>query len=218
MIPVFVIVRDRFEQLRQTVQRLEQAEGIDIVLVDNQTTYEPTVEYLKDSPHQVIYLGGNYGHRSPWDRGLVPTDSYFAVTDPDVRLVDECPSDWPSFMVEVLQMNPAALKAGVALRIDNLPDHYDFKSSVIQWESQFWQPIVGVHRGAQIYNAAVDTTLAMYAPGRHFSIGPALRTGWPYVGEHLAWYVNSSALTEDELYYRVHANRQVASWPYAQNL
>ena len=218
MIPVFVIVRDRFEQLRQTVQALEKSEGIDIVLVDNQTTYEPTVEYLKSSSHKVIYLNGNYGHHSPWSCGLVPNDSHFVVTDPDVKLMDECPNDWVFYMREVLDMYPNILKVGISLRIDNLPDHYHFKQDVITHETQFWQRPIREHRNATIYDAPVDTTLALYSPGRVFNIDPALRTGWPYSAEHLAWYVNSASLTEDEIYYRTHANRHVASWPYSTTL
>lgn len=218
MLPVFVIVRDRFEQLRQTVDRLEKAEGIDIILVDNQTTYGPTVEYLKNSPHQVVHLNDNYAHHAPWTCGLVPSDSYYVVTDPDVKLVDQCPTDWVLYFQELLEMFPNFLKVGVSLQIDNLPDHYNFKQSVIAHETQFWQNQICQHKNVPIYNAPIDTTLAMYRPGRPFNLGPALRTGWPYSAEHLAWYVDSENLTEDEVYYRTHANRQIASWPYSHSL
>lgn len=217
MIPVFVIVRDRFEQLKQTVSSLEKAEGIDIVLIDNQSTYEPTVEYLKNSPHQVHYLNQNLYHNSPWTSGLVPKDSYYGVTDPDIRVVDECPSSWPSFMIEILSTRPSLPKVGFSLRIDNIPDHYAFKQNVLLHEGQFWLQSLGLQRNVEIYNSPVDTTLAIYNKNSTYSLA-AVRTGWPYTAEHLAWYVDSNNLTEDELYYRNHANRHVASWPYADGV
>ena len=217
MIPVFVIVRDRFEQLKATVEQLEKAEGIDIILLDNQSTYGPTVEWLEASHHKVIYLDANAGHHSPWIYGLVPPDGFYAVTDPDVRLIDECPADWPVVMVDLLQRFTDVNKVGVSLRIDNLPDHYYLKQNVIDWEKQFWTSLrTHIKDTVPIFNAAVDTTLAMYKGGSGPSIAPALRTGWPYVAEHLAWYVNSNALTEDEIYYRTHTNTSVASWRYSE--
>ena len=217
MIPVFIIVRDRFEQLKQTVSSLEKAEGIDIVLVDNQSTYEPTVEYLKASPHQVHYMNSNLHHRAPWASGLVPSNSYYGVTDPDIRLVDECPSSWPSFMVEILAANPSLNKVGVSLRIDNIPDSYFLKKNVVDHEAQFWVNLAAIYRGVQIFDSPVDTTLAIYNKVSQFSLS-AYRTGWPYAAEHLAWYVDSENLTEDELYYRNHADRAIASWQYAPGL
>lgn len=217
MLPVFVIVRDRFEQLKATVSQLEKGEGIDLVLVDNQSTYEPTVEWLKASPHKVIYLAENVGHHSPWAAGLVPTNSFYAVTDPDVKLVDECPTDWPAVMVDLLQRFPDQNKVGVSLRLDNLPDHYFLKNGVIEWENQFWSPVQSyIKNDVPVYAAAIDTTLAMYKGNSSPAIVPALRTGWPYTAEHLAWYVNSAELTEDEIYYRTHAHRGVASWKYSE--
>lgn len=216
MIPVFVVVRDRFEQLKSTVSQLERGESVDIILVDNNSTYEPTVEWLRNSPHKVIYLNTNTGHHAPWISGLIPTNSVYCVTDPDVKLVDECPNDWPSVMLELLQRFPDQNKVGVSLRLDNIPDHYYLKHGVIEWETQFWSPIHSyVKEGIPVYSAAVDTTLAMYHGHSSPSIAPALRIGWPYTGEHLAWYVDSNNLTEDETYYRTHADRGIASWKYS---
>lgn len=216
-VPVYVIVRDRLEQLKRTVSAIEKAQGIDLVLVDNDSTYEPTVEYLRQSPHQVVFTGSNHGHHSPWVLGLLPEHGPFGLTDPDVCPVEECPTDWPEKMLGVLERHPSLIKSGFSLRIDNIPDHYQYKQDVLTHETQFW---VGAlleewEDGTKVHHSAVDTTMAFYRNrNTGWDIWPAARLGWPYTAEHLAWYVDSSNLLEDEVYYRQHCDKNVASWKY----
>jgi hypothetical protein len=225
MIPVFVIVRDRLEHLKATVEQLEKAVGIDIVLVDNQSTYEPTVEWLKGSSHKVVFLNANVGHHSPWQAGLVPSNSFYGVTDPDIRLVKECPADWPAFLVDVLETFPDRVKAGVSLKLSNIPDKYFLKSVVVQHESQFYNRVLGSCKNVPIYDAGVDTTLAIYRKkdltpddlkDLNRFVWPSVRAGWPYTAEHLAWYVDSNNLSEEEIFYRSNADKVVASWAYSK--
>jgi hypothetical protein len=197
-----------------TIDRLEKFSDIDIVLVDNESTYEPTVQYLSSTQHQVIYARENIGHLSPWRLGLVPKNSRFAVTDPDVRVADDCPDDLFIVLNKVLDKWPNLLKAGVGLRIDNLPNHYFDKNHVIQHESQFWVDRLGEIDGTTVFSSAIDTTLALYSRVENHSIWPAARLDYPYVAEHLAWYVDSNNLTEDEIYYRANCNKEIASWRY----
>lgn len=218
-IPVFVIVRDRYDQLVRTVERLEAADGIRIVLVDNASTYEPTIDYLRASPHQVHFLGQNLGHHAPWDANLVPMHQPFGVTDPDVRIADECPNDWPLRFLDTLQRHPELIKVGFGLRIDDLPARYFDRDHVIAHESQFWQDeLERWDDGTVVYHAGVDTTLAIYPSNVGWEIWPSARTGYPYVAQHLAWYVDSNNLSEDEVFYRIHADRNVASWRYREDL
>jgi hypothetical protein len=216
MIPVFVICRDRLTSLQRTVAALELAEGIDIVLVDNASTYPPLREYLRSSPHQLIQTGENAGHHAPWDRDLVPRHSPFGVTDPDVVPIPECPPDWPAFMLDIARTYELN-KVGFGLKIDDLPESYAFRQQVINHETQFWRTELTVRNGVQVFSAALDTTLAIYPHRTSWDIWPAARTGFPYVAQHLAWYIDSSRLTDDELYYRQHCDKHVASWPYSED-
>lgn len=218
-IPIFVIVRDRFEQLRRTVSRLEQAEDIDIVLVDNASTYEPTVDFLKNSPHQVIWLEENRGHHGPWDLELVPKQSPFGLTDPDIEPLEECPNDWPARMLDAANRHPHLLKVGFGLYLKDIPDHYFAKNHVLAHEDQFWNKVMETWSdGTVLYDADIDTTLAIYPRDVGWEVQPSARTGFPYVARHLAWYVDSNNLTEDEIYYRTHADRVIASWRYREGL
>ncbi len=52
--PIIINVRDRLEALRDLVDWLERAGQEDIWLCDNASTYEPMVDYLASSPHNVV--------------------------------------------------------------------------------------------------------------------------------------------------------------------
>ena len=45
-----------------------------------------------------------------------------------------------------------------------------------------------------------------------FSLGPAARTGYPYMARHLSWYEDSSNPSEEQLYYEAHMNKDYSHW------
>ena len=106
---------------------------------------------------------------------------------------------------------PYAFKIGPSIRIDNLPDCYDRKQEVIDWESRYFEH--PVDNG--LYRAPIDTTFALYRPriglSRRVSL-ESYRMAAPYQIVHLPWYENSSAPTEEENYYKSHC-RHVTAWP-----
>ena len=52
--PIVICSRDRVWCLRRLVDWLERAGHERIVIVDNASTYEPLLDYLDGSPHQVV--------------------------------------------------------------------------------------------------------------------------------------------------------------------
>lgn len=133
------------------------------------------------------------------------------VTDPDVVPDDDCPNDWVSYLGRLLDVRPGWVKAGLGLRVDDLPEHYEHAAQVKTWEQQWWEWEIS----DQVYNASVDTTLALYRSldeNPRFALNPSLRTGKPYVARHLTWYENSATPTEEDRYYRAHATPLVSHW------
>ncbi len=55
-------------------------------------------------------------------------------------------------------------------------------------------------------DAPIDTSFALYRPNPPFAIGPALRSGKPYVARHMSWYADTLHRTEEERYYVAHAS------------
>lgn len=220
--PVFVTVRDRLSSLVSLVDWLEETGQADITLIDNDSTYPPLVEWLEISEHRVVRLHRNLGPRAAWLTGLaqrVGLDSPYVVTDPDVVPDEGCPLDLMTQLLAVLEAHPEIDRVGPGLRIDDLPADGPHTESVRQWESQFWRHEIA----PGLYLADIDTTFALYRPGRRTPGGSALRTGEPYLARHLPWYEVDPA-DEETLFYRARADPTVNSWdleelpPYLQRL
>lgn len=215
VVPVLVNVRDRLEPLIELVERLETVGGCEIILVDNASTYPPLLRYLEQSPHRVIRLGVNLGARAAWISGLVAEFGYdrnYVVTDPDVVPDADCPNDFLERFAELLARYPDAGRVGFGLRIDDLPPELPRSVQVKAWEAQFWQD----EREPGVYVADIDTTFALYRKGQPVRGSVALRTGFPYVARHLAWYEDPDDPSDEERYYRAHADRTINSWNDAE--
>jgi hypothetical protein len=195
----------------QLVDWLERSGHERVILVDNASTYPPLLEYFRSTPHEFVELGENLGHRAVWEADLLTrfeVDGPFVLTDPDVVPVEECPLDAVEHLLEILERHPEATKVGLGLQIDDLPAHFALREHVIGWEAPHWAREVE----PGVFDAPIDTTFAVYLPRSGYSNATGLRTGPPYVARHLAWYVDSSNLGEEELYYRRHARSDVTSW------
>ena len=209
-IPVFISCRDRLTCLQQLVRWLEDAGHERIYFVDNDSAYEPLLDYYRDTPHTVIALGTNTGHLAPWTSGVVAEHARnedYIVTDPDVVPDEGCPLDAAEHLAALLRRYPTCPKAALGLRIDDLPEHFALRADVIAWESYFWTR--KLRRG--VYYAPTDTTFAVYRAGVELQMA-GLRTGAPYVARHLPWYADSAAPDEEERFYRARARSDITNW------
>lgn len=208
-IPVVIMCRDLVTPLQDLMAWLD-AEGMsNVILVDNQSTYPPLLEYLATAPATVLYLGENRGHHSAWDprvRTLVGSGPYI-VTDPDVVPLDEAHGAITRF-VDLLNRYPAVRKVGFGLLIDDLPEQFAYRDDVIAWERGMWERELE----PGVFGATIDTTFALYRGDvLRPTISPAMRTGFPYVARHVPWYYDTSQPTEEWTYYVDHARREISS-------
>jgi hypothetical protein len=205
-VPVFIICRDRVESLRQLVAWLERAGCDDLHLVDNASTYPPMLEYLEQTPHDVIRLDENLGAFALW-RSVLPergVEDRFVCSDPDIVPIEECPLDAIDYFGEILDRYPRAVKAGFGLRIDDIPDHYAMKDEVAVIERYNWERPIA----PRLYEGFIDTTFALYRGLEDaFTIEPAIRTGYPYLARHTTWYLDENDLPEEERHYRANSTR-----------
>lgn len=212
-IPVFIICFERVDDLRKLINKLEKMGLSKIVLIDNNSSYQPLLDYFEETNYQVIKLGRNIGHTSPWDlgiiRALIPY-GYYIVTDPDVIPTDDCVENKPiEHLLSLHKKYPAHQKVGFGLKIDDLSDHYPLKKEVISWEKQFWQSEIEPN----VFEAGVDTTFAVYKPGTFiYTLNPSLRTGEPFTARHMPWYSNPKKPTNEDVYYKMRAKTDVTSW------
>lgn len=213
--PIYLIVFNRLDALRQLVDWLESSGYKNIHIIDNASTYPPLLQYLKSSPHTVHNMERNYGHLVLWESGEfddVIDHHNFVLSDCDILPVESCPPDVIARLAEILDRYPNFTKVGLCLRIDDIPDHYALKASVLEWEAPYWNHSL---EGRALYEAAIDTTFAYYRPG----IKPSdkrwwrsLRTAMPLAARHLPWYADTSRPTEEDLYYQSHLKEMSSQW------
>lgn len=210
--PIFIISRDRLSCLEKLVGWLETAGQERIYIIDNESTYEPLLDFYSETPHQVVKMGGNTGHVGIWAHGtiekLAPGER-FVVTDPDIVPIEQCPNDAIEYFDLLLDQYQDRSKIGFGLWLEDIPDHYKFKQSVLEYESRF----ALYHRPQKdLYFAPIDTTFALYREGASQDISFSGRTDYPYVARHLSWYVDSDNPGEEETYYIDHAHSRINSW------
>lgn len=194
-IPIFIISYNRKETLKMCVERFQKDGYRKLIILDNASTDEATIEYLKGLSCNVVFLKKNYGHHVLWDCGLfndIIQNNYYVLTDPDVLPLEECPSDYVKQFYHILEHYPRKTKVGFALKLEDLPENYKYKYDIIRFESFYWEKRLRYQ--FPIYDAPIDTTFALYKPGEgaikeNFYNG--IRTGYPYVARHLGWYVNN---------------------------
>jgi len=201
-VPILIGSRDRLTPLVELIAWLERAGSERILIIDNDSKYEPLLDYYERTPHQVVRLGRNVAPRNFWSAGII--DAYagqgrYVLSDPDVVPTETCPLDAVAHFDELLDRYPDRVKAGFGLKLDDLPEHSRHAEAVRSWEMQFWQNEIA---GA-VYDANISTTFALYrAETRTYLEGPSLRTGEPYLARHTPWYSDVDDPTPEEKFYR----------------
>jgi hypothetical protein len=201
-VPIIINNRNRFTFLKLMVDQLQSFGYKHIYILDNDSSYPPLLEYYKTVNAEVIFLKKNRGYRALWltDTFAKFKNGYYVYSDPDILLQKDCPKDFVYQLYKQLNKYTGKEKAGVALKIDDLPDKYLNKQDAIHNESVFWTKILD----KDVYDAMVDTTLALYKPlafGNAEECG-AIRVGGKLTAQHLTWYLDSNNLPAEELFYK----------------
>ena len=120
--PIFINCRDKVTPLTQLVNWLLAAGYSNIVLLDNDSTYPPLLNYyneLSASPCiRIVMLNKNLGHTALWDSNILRSlhiETSFVYTDSDIIPIKECP-------VNVLEVWPLRdfLTHGILFRIHKI--------------------------------------------------------------------------------------------------
>lgn len=214
-IPIIITSFNQLEYLTKLIDFLLSKGFWNIVIIDNNSTYEPLLQYFSNIESKVTIhrLKKNYGHLVFWKRidlFVKYGKGYYVVTDPDIVPLENCPDDFLLKFHSVLLENNKRMKVGFGLKIDDIPFTNPNREKVVQWESMFWKNKVS----EGIFNADIDTTFALYQPFYHRNnkkFKTALRTDYPYVALHGGWYVDLDNLSEEQIFYFNTANDS-SSW------
>jgi hypothetical protein len=240
---VIVITRDRVGYAKRCVRALMDSAGVtDIHIVDHGSTYEPMLTWLGQvagpygasdaypgaEPNGRIHVHWkpNAHPRDIWTNGtlaaIVRPEERFIVTDCDIVVPTDV--DWVTQLGVLLDARHDVVKAGLSLRIQDLPPEIERTEQIHRWESQYRTPdrLRKVAGGNLWYfEASVDTTVAMYPQLRPYAIDPAVRLAH-VEAVHLPWYEDPDKLTTEQRYYLAHAEhghwRQPAGYVDNRNL
>jgi len=215
LIPILIISFNQLFYLKQLIDFLSKHNFKNIIIIDNNSTYEPLLEYFDKIESEVTIhrLKGNYGHLVFWKvKELYEKYSkgYYVVTDADINPIAECPEDFLIYFKKILDKDLKITKVGFSLKIDDIPTTNINREKILKWESRFWENCTSEGD----YIAGIDTTFALYRPNYNHDKKTFIRgrrTKYPYTAKHGGWYVDNDRLTEEQKFYFEHCNDS-SSW------
>lgn len=204
-IKAYVTMFNRLTWAKKYCEDLAAA-GLEVILIDNNSTYPPLLEWYKDCPYEVIRMKENHWAWVYFTHvRKLGDDRFVIVTDSDLD-ISEVPLDWPEVLMNGLTKNKVrAWKAGLSIEINDLPDN-ELVCKVVEHEREMWQT---KRTPEGFYVSSMDVGLALYDfdfEGGTRGIGKpfwydAIRAPRPYVMRHLDWYLTKETVTEEDLYY-----------------
>jgi hypothetical protein len=184
-IPVIINNRNLLTYPKKMVEDIENfSDLLEIIIVDNGSTYEPLIEWYKTNPCEIIY-SENLGHLAPWilDVPRKRKYDYYVVTDPDLDL-SNTPKNCLNFILEKLQKYNNFNKIGLSLCNWKVSKDSPYHEFLINWATKNWNK--EYIKDELLISQEVDTTFAMYNVNRHYR-GLSCATNYPYSAKHIPW-------------------------------
>lgn len=189
--PVVVIGYNQYTYVKNMVTQLEKYTS-DIIVVDNNSTYDPLLNYYKNNfGYTLLRQKKNYGHsvfRQDFVQQLV--GDVYLLTDPDLKFTSNLPANFINSLIDISN-HFKAQKVGFALSIDSDQIRTDVQfhgNSIKEWESQFWKKRLEypMNPSLELYGAAIDTTFCLI--NKKFIAGNMIRIAGNYTCLHLPWF------------------------------
>jgi hypothetical protein len=206
-IPIVIICYNNYKYVDNTIKQLIKINPNykkDIIIVDNASTCEETLIFLKNTEVKSIINNKNSG---PWIRpnlnshiwNLMPTE--FILTDPDLEYNENTPSN----LIEILSNISNKYKygkVGLAIKIDDFDKMYQgiyyLGNTIYEWEKRFWIYKVP-DTEYEMYFAELDTTFVLINKKYYNHDYTAIRVAGNFLARHIPWYVDNSIYTSTEI-------------------
>lgn len=212
---VFITIWNRYSWAIPLCEDFSKA-GLNVVLIDNKTTYEPAVDWLKKCPYKVHHMNKNFGAWAFFISDLYSEyrDQYFMISDSD-QDIRGIPSDWVDVLMKGLdETDDYVWKSGLSQEINDLPDN-PYAKSIYDYEKNFYTN--KNKRG--YYKVWMDLGVAIYdrarrseTPNKDENWYCAVRSPRPYVSRHLDWYLTPETLSEEDRYYLTASDPNYKGW------
>lgn len=220
-VKVVINNRNRLSTTKKMVETLLSLNADEhIIIIDNESTYPPLLEWYEQVMNNPKYWGKvevmfckNEGHLALWGTGLYKElGEYFVYTDSDIELNEDFPMDWKEIMLNLhLQYDK---KVALALKIDDIPEHYRYRNQVTRNEGRWW--LVEVQE--DLYLADTDTTFFLmknFGDNQYQSVRIARHD---MIARHAPWYHDLDNLDDEEKYYLANLGERVTTQYSKQHL
>lgn len=200
-IPIFIIAWNQYTYVKSMVEQLQKLDCKKMYIIDNKSTYEPLVKYLKEidgkNGIKVLYQDDNYGHTVYEKQHILDiAGDLYVVTDPDLILNPKIPSNFLKIMSDVSEKYKAN-KVGFALDITNnldLSKNLDGKKGETFYtnEKQYWNNRVN-DSDYEMYHAPIDTTFALINKKYRVlgSMENSIRMAGDFTAVHRPWLIDN---------------------------
>jgi len=211
-VPVYVIAFNNPTYVEFMVTQLQKFKIQKIIVVDNNSTYPPLLEYYNANKDkfQLIRMDKNYGHLVVIKCFYEFLPEFFIITDPDLQFNTNLPKNFIEQLRDI-SIKFSAYKVGFAL---DLSDAHLFNKkmrffgkTIENWEGQFWKKKIN-DSDYELYDATIDTTFAIY--NKKNLKGKNIRVAGNFTTKHLPWYEDEK-IPADELEYYL-KTKNVGSW------
>jgi len=184
-----------------------------ISIIDNNSTYPPLLEWysLIKNDVKIIRNGANLG---PWtffySGHFSQVDSeVYVYSDADLELNPKMPYNWQEILLD--NLNRYERKASLALRLDDVPDSYEFKEQIKDHQSICWYPT----DEANVFRAITDMTFSMDKKSNGYRY-ESVRLSGDLACRHIPWYIDLSNMDEEEIFYLTHIDPKYSDAMYSR--
>ena len=107
LIPIIIISFNQLFYLKRLIDFLYSKDYKNIVVIDNNSTYKPLLQYFDavEGKIKIHRLKQNHGHLVFWKVEELfekYSKGYYVVTDPDINPIPECPEDFLQYFKKIL--------------------------------------------------------------------------------------------------------------------
>ena len=193
-IPVIINNCNLLTYPKQMVASLAEFDDIgDIIIVDNNSTYEPLLDWYATNPCKIVRTNSSH-HLTPWYINLPQQlkASFYVVTDPDLDL-SITPKDALVYLQDKIKYNNTYDKIGLSLKNWNVSSTSPYYQFLKDWSSITWD--VSSLKNGLLTNQQVDTTFAIYDINRN-PCGKSCATYLPYSVNHIPWEFSSEYIRD----------------------
>lgn len=219
-IPIIIINFNQLYYLELLVNFFLERQHQNIIIIDNNSSYPPLLEYYDKIKERVIIerMDQNYGHMVFFENKTLQKkygQGFYFLTDADIVPNKNLPDNYFHIMLNVLKKDFVNInKVGFALDLESIPAYYPKKYNVLNWEKAFW--LNRTNDKEESYFALIDTTFALYKPGypkknNQNGFLYAIRMAGDFTAKHGGWYIDYNNLTNEQLFYQKTANSS-SSW------